>query len=262
MSAGSDRREHGSCGPGAEARSDRDTFACRARAAWRRRRPRGPRQPPAAGARRPLPRACASPTGTRPRSRPTSCRPGSARRGSRSGSAPRRTSSPPPSRAAAISSPAGTPSSTTNAKSSRSGGYVIDVAVENPLRHLRRTDRRGRARTRSTRRPGRAARTARPTRLDRRADGRAGERLRALEARLDMQRGEHRLDRALGAEEVAAEDAAQPPPLLRHRGSLTRQIDVRDLEQRRIRCCRCRRSGAPRRAARSRASCAAAAAAS
>ena len=168
------------------------------------------------------------------------------------------TSSPPASRAAAITSPAGHALVDDEGEVLAQRRVGDDVAVEDPLRHG--GEQIGEV---ELERAPLAVQLERPVlrdppRLGGRPDGRARQRLRALEARLDVQRIEDRLDGALGAEEVAAEDAAQPPPLLRHRPSPTRQIDVGDLEQRDGSGCRGRRSGARRRAGRRRASFAAA----
>src|SRR2546425_11937480 len=53
---------------------------------------------------------------------------------------------------------------------------------------------------------------------------------RVLEARLQLERGEDRLDGALRAEEATLRDAAEAPALLRQRLA-GGEIDVRDLEQ-------------------------------
>ena len=55
--------------------------------------------------------------------------------------------------------------------------------------------------------------------------------LRGLEARLDVQRGEQRLEHALGAEEAALDDPADAPGLARQRLA-GREVDVGDLEER------------------------------
>ena len=53
-----------------------------------------------------------------------------------------------------------------------------------------------------------------PPALHRRADRRAGQHARTLEPRLDVERLEDRLDRALRMEELARDDAAEPPALV------------------------------------------------